>query len=131
MKKAQLFYILLALFGLLMTPLFFHSVAYSAPSDSEGGDANTSDVTNGLYKTFIDQPSGRYALVNMNGDIVTLWDETGNIIWSTNVIKGMQLVGESKISGMQVYKGELWVNIGKGYGVIDIKTGAIKGMASN
>ena len=89
---------------------------------------------NGLNKITTDQQSGQYALVNANRDTVTLKDKAGNTIWSTNIIEGIKskiLQGERIIRGIQVYEGDLYVSVGRGFVVVDLKTGKVKGIATN
>jgi len=156
MKTNHLFYIATTVIGLLMIHQFQDMVAYSAPSDSEDNSStnisvsatNKIDMKEGpsiptendsLYKTITDQQSGQFAIVNANKDIVTLMNKAGGIIWSTNVIKGIQslpfsgetIKGGEEIKSMHVYKGDLWVGIGRGYIVVDLESGGLKGIASN
>ena len=100
---------------------------FAASADTNSADAD-------FYRTAINTNSGRYAVVDSRKEVVTLFDETGQVIWRTNVVAGLQpvpVMGERKIHGMQVYLGDLWVNVGRGYGVVDIKTGWLKGFAQN
>ncbi len=91
----------------------------------------------GLFKMVINEDSGLYAVVNMNRDTVFLKDKSDQVIWSTNIIKGLASTltipgfAQEKIRGMKVYEGDLWVGIRRGFGVIDIRTGKSKGFNSN
>ncbi|HTS16976.1 MAG TPA: hypothetical protein VMP11_05335 [Verrucomicrobiae bacterium] len=90
----------------------------------------------GLYKAVVDGVSGRYAEVDTNREVVTLRDTTGQAVWSSNIAKRLETNSNSrvsgrKITGLRMYKGDLWVELGRGYAVIDVKTGELKGTASN
>jgi hypothetical protein len=95
---------------------------------------NTNRVAAGLHRTMVDEDAGRYAVVDSSQEIVTLFDKSNKPLWTTNIIAGLKAApvnGQRKISGMQVWKGELWVHVGRGYGVLDIKTGALTGFNQN
>ena len=47
-----------------------------------------------LLKTITDTNTGQYAVVNLARDTVTLKDGSNKIIWSTNVIKGIEEIGD-------------------------------------
>jgi hypothetical protein len=98
------------------------------------GSTDTNSVEASFYRTVISTNSGQYAVVDSRKEVVTLYDKAGHVIWTTNVVVGLQsapVMGERKISGMQVYKGDLYVNVGRGYGVVNIKTGGLKGLEQN
>ena len=82
--------------------------------------------TNEFFRTVTDPASGEYAIANSEMDTVIARDKNGKSLWSTNVaqaIKKFPRLARRKIGGMQIYKGELWVDLGRGYAVIDVKTG--------
>jgi len=115
----------------LETPVAFQG----ASSDSGTGKTNgVSEASGSLYKTIIDQESGAYAIVSTNREIITLMNKTGHVVWTTNVVEGiksMPLLGERKIKGLSIYQGDLWANIGRGYCLINITNGGVKGIASD
>ena len=95
------------------------------------GSTDTNSVAASFYRTIVSTNSGQYAVVDSHKEVVTLYDKADLVIWTTNVVSGLQsapVMGERKIHGMQVYRGYLYVNVGGGYGVVDIKTGDLKGL---
>ena len=95
---------------------------------------DTNSVVGSFYRTVVSTNTGQYAVVDSHKEVVTLYDNADHLIWTTNVVAGLQsapVMSERKIHGMQFYKGDLWVNVGRGYGVVDIKTGGLKGFAQN
>jgi hypothetical protein len=105
-------------------------------AELQGANENTNDskIINGLFRTVVDPESGSYAIVNTNKDTVTLINKSENVVWATNVIGGTQsmpIIGERKIHGLQVYKGDLWISVGKGYVLVSLKNGDVIGLASN
>ena len=126
-----------------------HSVERSERPTSEGGSVShppvvtasnletnddSANATNGLYMTITDQQSGQYAVVSTNREIVTLKDKSGKMLWESNIVQAIgnePLSGERKIRGMQLFKGDLWVSVGRGYAIVDIKSGRVNGTASN
>jgi hypothetical protein len=144
MKTQISFYILAAVVTLVSVD------NYAPPSSNIGGVTNTPapstntvertekpglpDATDELFKTVVDVQTGAYAFVNTNRVMLTLKDKPGNIIWSTNIVEGirsMPLMGEQQIHGMTVHEGDLWVLFGRVLVIVDIKTGALNGTASN
>lgn len=98
------------------------------------GSADTNSIGAVLYRTVVSTNTGQYAVVDSKKEVVTLYDRTDHVIWTTNIVAGLQsapVMGERKISGMQVYRGALWVNVGRGYGVITIKSGRLEGLAQD
>jgi hypothetical protein len=92
----------------------------------------TSSIADSFYRTIVSTNTGQYAVVDSSKEAVTLYDKADHMIWTTNVVMGLQsdpVMGERKISGMRVYKGDLWVNVGRGYAIVTIKTGGLKGFA--
>ncbi len=95
---------------------------------------STNGVAGSFYRTVVSTNTGQYAVVDSQKEVVTLYDRAEHVIWTTNVVAGLQsapLKGERKIHGLQVYRGYLYVNVGRGYGVVDIKTGDLKGLEQN
>ena len=98
------------------------------------GSTDTNSITASFYRTVVSTNTQQYAVVDSQKEVVTLYDKADHVIWTTNVVAELQsapVLSERKIHGMQVYKGDLWVNVGRGYGVVDIKTGGLKGFAQN
>lgn len=96
--------------------------------------AGTNSITGGLYKTFINESLGQFAVVDSTREVVNLYDKSNHAIWTTNVVMGLRtapVLSERRIHGLVVYKGDLWVKVGRGYGILDIKTGNLKGFAQN
>ncbi len=101
---------------------------------SLAGSTSTNAVARGLFRTVVDENAGRYAAVDSSKEVVTLFDRSNKVLWTTNIVAGLKaapVMGERKISGMQVWKGELLVHVGRGYGVVDVKTGALRGFNQN
>jgi hypothetical protein len=131
----------------LLVQLFCSSVANCAPSDLTGDSltnvqaisANTNIVkeAGALYRTVVDKDSGQYAVVDTNNEVVALKDKADKVMWSVKIEKITEALEASprlrgrKIQGMRMHNGELWVDVGRGYAVIDVKTGALRGIASN
>jgi hypothetical protein len=95
---------------------------------------DTSRIAGSAYRTIVSTNTGQYTVVDSQNEVVSLYDKSDHLVWKTNVVMGMQadpVNGERKISGLRVYQGDLWVNVGRGYGVVDIKTGRLKGVANN
>ena len=95
------------------------------------GSTETNSITASVYRTVVSTNTQQYAVVDSQKEVVTLYDKADHVIWTTNVVVGLQsapVMGERKIHGMQVYRGYLYVNVGRGYGVVDIKTGDLKGL---
>jgi hypothetical protein len=95
------------------------------------GSTDTNSIAASFYRTVVSTNTGQYAAVDSQKEVVTLYDRADHVIWTTNVVAGLQsapVMGERKIHGMQVYRGYLYVNVGRGYGVVDIKTGDLKGL---
>jgi hypothetical protein len=93
-----------------------------------------SSIADSFYRTIVSTNTGQYAVVDSRKEAVTLYDKADHVIWTTNVVMGLQsdpVMGERKISGMQVYKGDLWVNVGRGTAIVSIKTGDLKGFDQN
>lgn len=91
---------------------------------------DTNSAAGGLYKTIVNASAGQFALVDTNREVVSLYNKGEHLVWTTNVIMALQkapVLGGRKIHGLSLYQGELWAKVGRGYGVIDIKTGAFKG----
>jgi hypothetical protein len=98
------------------------------------GSTDTNSIAGSFYRTVVSTNTGQYAVVDSHKEVVTLYDKADHVIWTTNVISGLQsapVMGERKIHGMEVYRGDLYVNVGRGYGVVDIKTGHLKGLDQN
>jgi len=96
------------------------------------GSADTNSITGSFYRTVVSTNTEQYAIVDSQKEVVTLYDKADHLIWATNVVLGLQaepVMSERKIWGMQVYKDELWVNVGRGYAIVAIKTGGLKGFA--
>jgi hypothetical protein len=113
--------------ALVGSALFTASVLFA---DSTG----TNSIAGSLYRTVVNTNSGLYAVVDSNKEVVTLYGKTDHAIWTTNVVVGLQsapVLSERKIHGMQMYQGDLWVNVGRGYGIVDIKTGDLKGFSQD
>jgi hypothetical protein len=92
--------------------------------------------TNELFKTIIDRNSGRYAVVSTNKQVLTAKDLSGRALWSTNIMEGIKplithvpkLQGRS-IEGLQIRNGEIWINLGRGYAIVESESGKIKGLS--
>jgi len=111
--------------ALVSGAVFTASVLFAGSTDTNSGAGS-------FYRTIVSTNSGQYAVVDSHKEVVTLYDKADHVIWTTNVVVGLQsapVMGERKISGIQVYKGDLYVNVGRGYGVVEIKTGGLKGFA--
>jgi hypothetical protein len=121
-------------------------MANCASPEPRGGEpinAQASSVTSNivneagpLHKTIVDSNSGQYAIVDSNKVAVVLKDTAGKPVWSINIAESLETNSNPrlrgrKISGLQMYKGDLWVDLGRGYAIIDVKTGRLKGTASN
>jgi hypothetical protein len=94
----------------------------------------TNNIAGSFYRTIVSTNTGQYAVVDSSKEAVTLYDKADHVIWTTNIVMGLRsdpVMGERKISGMQVYKGDLWVNVGRGYAIVAIKTGDLKGFDQN
>jgi len=110
------------------------SCAVFSASALFAGSINTNNIAAGFYRTVVSTNTGQYAVVDSHKEVVTLYDKTDHVIWSTNVVAGLRsapVLGQRQISGMQVYQGDLWVNVGRGYGILVIKTGALMGFAQD
>ncbi len=98
------------------------------------GSTDTNSIAASFYRTVVSTNTEQYAVVDSQKEVVTLYDRADHVIWTTNVVAGLQsaaVLGQRKISGMEVYQGDLWVHIGRGYGIVAIKTGGLKGFAQN
>jgi hypothetical protein len=107
------------------------SGAVFTASAAFAGSTDTNSVAASFYRTVVSTNTEQYAVVDSQKEVVTLYDKADHVIWATNVVAGLQsapVMGERKIHGMQVYRGYLYVNVGRGYGVVDIKTGDLKGL---
>ena len=99
-------------------------------SASFAGAADTNSIAGGFYRITVSTNTWQYAVVDSSKEVVTLYDKTDHALWATNVVAGLQsapVLGERKIHGMQMYHGNLWVSVGRRYGVIDISTGGLRG----
>ncbi len=106
----------------------------SADVGSADATSNGASLTNELYRIITDNESGQYAHVETNRDVVILKEKTGHILWSTNVVNGLRDVKKlagRKVVGLRVRDRELWVDVGRGFAILDLKTGGIKGVAMN
>jgi hypothetical protein len=115
------------------------------PGAMGGGQTNTevrsenTNTTNELSffcKTLVDKESGKYAVVDSKQSILILKDVSGKMIWSVDIGEILKTnensrVRGQKITGVEVYKGNLSVKAGRGYATIDIKTGRLIGIESN
>jgi hypothetical protein len=75
------------------------------------GSAETNSIASSLYKTVVNKSTGDFAIVDANTWVFTLYDKTNHVVWTTNIVMGLKtapVLGEPKIWGMQVNKGELW-----------------------
>ena len=87
-----------------------------------------------LLKTITDTNTGQYAVVNLARDTVILKDGSNKIIWSTNVIKGIEEIGDEHwdlIREMQVSRNRdaLFLLLTEGHGKsasINISTGNLR-----
>lgn len=98
------------------------------------GPADTNSPAGCLYRTIVNTNTGQYAVADSQKEVVTLYDKSDHVIWTTNVVMGLRadpVLGVRKISGMQVYKGDLWVHVGRGCGIVTIKTGVLQGLAQD
>jgi hypothetical protein len=98
------------------------------------GPTHTNSPAGGLYRTIVSTNTGQYAVADSQKEVVTLYDKSDHVIWTTNVVMGSRaypIRGERKISGMHLYKGDLSVHVGRAYGVIVIKTGVLLGFEQN
>jgi hypothetical protein len=108
--------------------------AFVPVAASLAASTDTNSPAVGLYKTIVNESAGQFALVDTNREIVTLYDKTDRVVWTTNIVMALKtapVLGERKIHGLSVYQGQLWANVGRGYGIIDIKTGDFKGFAQD
>jgi len=145
-------------FAVLATQCFYSSFAIAAQTSDNAGNTNSQTAStnnigpkehanvpsevNELYKTIINRELGTYAVVNTNRDIVSLKDNAGHIIWSTNIIEGLKTVpgrfqfdpdrSQVKIYRLDLFRGDLTASFNaRGLVLIDKQTGSIKGFASN
>ena len=92
-------------------------------------------------ETTIDAKTGQYAQVDASREVVSLYSKDGKLVWSNNVIESVKMAAGTrtnafpqlrgrKIQDIQVYQGELWVNLVRGYATLDIKNGEFKGISS-
>jgi len=91
-------------------------------------------------KVIVDANSGQHAEVDAKKEVVSLYDKDGKVVWSNNVVDSVKMsVGTNtnmlhqvggKIHSIQLYKDGLWIGVGRGYAILDIKTGNFKGTAS-
>ncbi len=92
-------------------------------------------------KVVMDPKSGQYAEVDAKKEIVRSYDRDGKVVWSNNVIESVNAfvgtrtnmfprVTGRKIQGIQIYENALWVDLVRGYAILDIKTGEFKGINS-
>ena len=98
------------------------------------GSTDTNSTAASYYRTVVSTNTEQYAVVDSQKEVVTLYDSTDHVIWTTNVVAGLQsapVLGQRKISGMEVYQNDLWVRVGRGYGIVAIKTGGLKGFSQN
>jgi hypothetical protein len=99
------------------------------------GSTDTNSIAASFYRTVVSTNSGQYAVVDSHKEVVTLYDKTDHVLWTTNVIAGLPpdtgTLGEWKIHGLEVYKGDLFVGVGRGDAIIDVKTGALKAFVGN
>ena len=99
------------------------------------GSTDTKSTGDNFYRTIVDTNTGTYAVVDSRKEVVTLCDKSNNAIWTTNVIAGLPpdtgTMGEWKIHGLEVSKGQLFVGVGRGNAVIDIRSGVLNGYAGN
>ena len=98
------------------------------------GSTDTNSTAASYYRTVVSTNTEQYAVVDSQKEVVTLYDSTDHVIWTTNVVAGLQsapVLGQRKISGMEVYQNDLWVRVGRGYGIVAIKTGSLKGFSQN
>jgi len=110
------------------------SWAFFTASVLFAGSTDTNSIAASFYRTVVSTNTEQYAVVDSQKEVVTLYDKAGHVIWATNVVAGLQsapVMVERKIHGLQVYRGSLYVNVGRGYGVVDIKTGDLKGLDQN
>ncbi len=147
MKTKQSLHVLIAALGSLLVQSLYPSVVRCAPPNLTSGGSTNAQATSAstnivneagcLYKTFVNKDSGQYALVDTNKEAVILKDSTGKIIWSIRIATIAQALEVSPrlrgrtIQGMQMDKGVLWLDVGRGFAVIDVKTGTLRGIASN
>ena len=146
MKTNNVLHVLTVVVGAILLQWFYPSVANCASPDLASGNStniqipsihtNTVNETGNLYRTIVEESSGKHAVSDSNKEVVTLKDKTDKVIWSINIAERLKAetnprLRGRKIEGIQVYKGDLWVSVGRGYAVIDIKTGELKGIASN
>jgi len=108
--------------------------AVFAASALFAGSTDTNSVADGFYRTIVGTNTEQYAVVDFQKETVTLYDIDDHVVWATNVIMGLQatpVMGARKISGVKVYEGDLWINVGRGYAIVAIKTGSLKCFAQN
>ena len=92
------------------------------------------DSSTEFLKTITDTNTGQYAVVNQARDTVTLKDGSNKIIWSTNVIKGIEEIGDEHwdpIREMRVSRNgdTLFLLLTEGHGKsasINISTGDLR-----
>jgi len=131
-------YIVIIAIGFLLVRPFTASCA--SPDGGGGGSTNTqisarptnhTNETVVLHRTIVDESSERYAVVDLEKEVVTLKDKTDKVIWQINVAERLKTESNPKLRGgkierIQIYEGDLWVAVGRGWAVIDIKTGELK-----
>jgi hypothetical protein len=110
------------------------SCAVFAASVLFAGSTDTNSAAASYYRIVVSTNTEEFAVVDSKKEAVTLYDRAGQVIWTTNVVAGLQsapVLGQRKISGMEMYQGDLWVRVGRGYGIIAIKSGDLRGFSQN
>ena len=55
------------------------------------------------YRTILNTNTGQYAVVDSQKEVVTSYDKSGNVIWTTNVIMALQKVMVAKaVRGLKI-----------------------------
>jgi len=140
MNTTDTLYVLTAAMVSLLLQWFYPALANGAPIDLAGSSStniqmpssrtNAMNETQNLFRTIVDENSGKYSVADTNKEVVTLKDKTGEVIWSINVAEKLKTdpnpkLRGRKIEGIQLHNGDLWITVGRGYVIIDLKTGGL------
>ena len=123
----------------LAQPIAVDDGKKAADSPASSASTNQIDVknkasnTNDPFKIVTDEISGNYAMVDTNKNIVLLNNAKGTTLWATNIVEGLKQLTSApqmrgrNIRGIRVHESDLWVDMGRGYAIVDLHTGQLKG----